>query len=216
MLTTEAELANGTSALNVTSALNLPGVTTSQLYLTLIQPPQVAFGPVGTTAQTAQLQADLKLTVPLLGVLDIPLTAASGTATVKTINCAYNTMSSTKFAVTTTTATAAVTLAGVGIASLSISGYGGPQIGFAAANVPPSASTVSAGTNPITVSSNSTPPYYPSLNYSGLSPLSPVFTLLTSTLSGVLPQVLQASGVSVGGAQTADLSTTCGAVSLVQ
>ena len=211
MLTTEAELANGTSALNVTSALSLPGVTTSQLYLTLIQPPQVAFGPVGTAAQTAQLQADLKLTIPIQGVLDIPLTAASGTATVKTINCAYNTMSSTKFAVTTTTTTAAVTLAGLGIASLSISGYSGPQIGFAAANVPPTASTVSAGTNPITVGSNN-----PTLNYSGLSPVSPVFTLLTSTLSGVLGPVLQASGVTVGGAEVADLSTTCDAVSLAQ
>ena len=218
MLTTEAELANGTSALNVTSALNITGVTSAQLYLTLIQPPQVAFGPVGTPAQTAQLQADLKLSVLGAGLLDIPLTAASATATVKTINCAYNTMSSTKYAVTSTTATGAVTLAGLGIANLSISGYSGPQISFIGANVPPTASTEEATppTNPITVSSNTTPPYYPSLNYSGLSPLSPVFTLLTSTLSGVLPEVLQASGVSVGGAQTADLSTTCGAVSLVQ
>jgi len=211
MLSTEAELANGTSALNLTTALSLPGVTAAKLFLTLIQPPQVAFGPVGTTAQTAQLQADLQLTVPVLGVLDIPLTAASGTATVKTINCAYNTMSSTKFAVTTTTATAAVTLAGVGIANLSISGYSGPQIGFAAANVPPTASTVSAGTNPITVGTNN-----PTLSYSGLSPLSPVFTLLTSTLAGVLGPVLQAAGVTVGGAEVADLSTTCDAVSLVQ
>src|ERR1700722_1155156 len=95
LLTTEAELANGTSAINVTSALGITGVTTAQLYLTLVQPPQVAYGPVGTTASTAQVQADLKLTLPILGVLDIPLSAASGTATLKTVKCANNTMSST-------------------------------------------------------------------------------------------------------------------------
>ena len=116
MLTTEAELANGTSALDVTSALSITGVTSAQLYLTLMQPPQVAFGPVDTTAQTAQLQADLKLAILGAGLLDIPLTAASGTATVKTINCAFNTMSSTKYAVTTTDGHGGhhLTVAGVG------------------------------------------------------------------------------------------------------
>ena len=162
------------------------------------------------------MQADLQLSVAGQGLLDIPLTAASGTATSKTVNCAYNSMSSTKFAATTTTATANVTLAGTSIATLTLSGYSGPQISFTGANVPPTASTAAADTNPITVSSNSTSPYYPVPSYSGLSPSSPVFTLLTSTLPGVLGPVLQASGVSVGGAQVADLSTQCDAVSLVQ
>ncbi len=212
MLTTEAELANGTGAINVQSALGITGVTASQLYLTLLQPPQVAYGPVGTTASTAQVQADLKLSVSGQGVLDIPLTAASGTATLKTVNCSYNSMSSAKIAVTTTTNTAAVTLAGVGIATLSISGYGPtPQISFSPTNVPPTASTAAAGSNPISVGSST-----PTLSYSGLSASSPVFTLLTSTLASVLGPILQASGVTVGGAQVAYLSTNCGAISLVQ
>jgi hypothetical protein len=43
-----------------------------------------------------------------------------------------------------------------------------------------------------------------------------VFTLLSSTLPGVLGPVLQATGVTVGGAEVADLSTNCGSVSVVQ
>jgi len=222
ILTTEAEVANGSSALDVTSALSLPGVTTSKLVLTLSQPPQVAYGPVGTVAKTAQVQADLQLSVPGQGLLDIPLTAASGTATSKTVNCAYNTMSSTKFAATTTTATANVTLAGVSIATLTLSGYSGPQISFIGANVPPTASTALGNppttppTNPIVVSSNASYPYYATPSYAGLSPSSPVYNLLFSTLGGVLTPVLEAAGVAVGGADVADLSTQCDAVSLVQ
>ena len=49
-----------------------------------------------------------------------------------------------------------------------------------------------------------------------MSGSSPVFTLLTSTLAGVLGPILQASGVTVGGAEVAYLSTDCDAVSLVQ
>ncbi len=216
MLTTEAELANGTNAINVTSALSITGVTTATLYLTLIQPPAVEYGPVGTTAQTSQLSADLQLTLPALGVLDIPLSAATGTATLKNVNCTNNAMTSTKIAATTTTSTGAVTLAGAGVATMTMAGYSGPQISFPAAVVPPTASTASADTNPITVSSNSTSPYYPTPSYVGLSPTSPVYTLLTSTLAGVLGPVLQATGLAVGGAEVADLSTNCGSVALVQ
>jgi uncharacterized membrane protein len=70
---------------------------------------------------------------------------------------------------------------------------------------------VANDTNPQVAGSNS-----PTLSYSGLSAQSPVFTLLTSTLAGVLGPILQAAGVSVGGAEVADLSTNCGAISLVQ
>ena len=66
LLTTEAEVANGSNAINVQSALGITGVTSSTLSLVVGQPPQVAYGPVGTTATTAQVTADLKLNV--LGV----------------------------------------------------------------------------------------------------------------------------------------------------
>ena len=210
-LTTEAEVANAGSGFNVTAALGITGVTSSTLTVTIGQLPQVAYGPVNTTASTGQMTADLKLNVLGSGLLDIPLSAASGTATLKTVNCFNNAMTSTKIAATTTAASATVTLAGSSIATLSVSGYSGPQISYAAAVVPPTASTQAADTNPITVGSNS-----PTLSYAGLSSLSPVYTLLTSTLPGVYGPVLQAAGVTVGGGEVADLSTNCNAVSIVQ
>ena len=213
MLTTEAELAQGsTNAYNVTSDLGITGVTAANLYIDMIQPPQVSYGVVGATASTAQLQADLQLSIlGVTGVLDIPLSAASGTATLKTINCTNNAMTSTKILPTTTAATAAVTLNGSGIATLSISGYNsGIQKTFPGTDVPPTATTAAQDLNPVTVAPNSTTP-----NWSGLSSSSPAYTVIT-LLSGALVPVLQAAGVTVAGAEVADLSTNCGAVSLVQ
>lgn len=211
MLTTEAELANGTNALDLRTSLGITGVTDAKLTLTLIQIPQVAFGVVGTTASTAQLSMDLQLSVlGQPGVLDIPLSAAQGTATLETLRCTNNAMSVTDIQPTTTTATGNVTLNGTSIATLTVSGYNGSQFGYGPSVVPPTATTVANGTNP-QVAASITPP-----SYSGLNPLSPVFTLLTSTLAGVLVPILQAAGVSVGGAEVADLSTNCGSVSLVQ
>jgi uncharacterized membrane protein len=215
LLTTEAEFVNGNSALNVTSALGITGVTTAQLYLTLVQPPQVAYGVVGTTASSAQVQADLQLTLPILGLLDIPLSAASGTATLKTLKCQNNIMSSTTIAGATNAASGNVTLAGTNIATVSISGYSGPSTTFAAGVVPPTASTASATpapTNPVQVAPSS-----PSPTIAGLSgSTNPVVSTALSTVTGLLDPVLQAAGVSVAGASIADLGTNCGSVSLVQ
>ena len=58
---------------------------------------------IGTTARTAQLKAGLQLTVPIDGDLDNPLAAASGTATLGTVNCTNDAMTSTNIAATTTT-----------------------------------------------------------------------------------------------------------------
>ena len=110
----------------------------------------------------------------------------------------------------------AITLAGVSVATLSISGYGpNPQIPFSPTSVPPTASTASPppASNPFTVPNLA--PYYNVPSYNGLSTSSPAYSVLT-TLAGSLVPVLQASGVAVGGAQVAYLSTNCDAVSLVQ
>jgi uncharacterized membrane protein len=215
LLTTEAELANGTSALDVTSALSLTGVTTADLYLTLVQPPQVAYGVVTTTASTAQVQADLQLTLPVFGLLDIPLSAATGTATLNTLKCQNNAMSTTTIGVATTAATGTVTLAGTNIATVSIGGYSGPShtfAGGASGVVPPTASTAAADTNPYQVVSTT-----PTPTYSGLSgSTNPTVSGMLSTVAGFLDPVLQALGVGVAGASVADLGTNCDAVSLVQ
>jgi uncharacterized membrane protein len=74
-LTTEAEVANGTNTIDLGSSLGLPLVTDAKLSfgLTAGQVPQVAYGPTGTTASTAQISTDLKLTVlGVTGTLDIP------------------------------------------------------------------------------------------------------------------------------------------------
>ncbi len=149
-LTTEAELANSASNIDITSALGITGISSAQLSLSVLQPPQVATGPVGsittpptsppycpvasgtsTCASTAQVQADVQLTVLGIGVVNIPLSAAYGISTLTSITCVNNAMTNTKITSMTQTATATVTLqlAGLGqtaqtIASLIVSGAG--------------------------------------------------------------------------------------------
>jgi uncharacterized membrane protein len=223
MLTTEAELANGSNALNVTSALSITGVTSASLTLNVVQPAQVAFGPVGsytaaspcpatsgtsTCAETQQASADLKLTTAS-GLLDIPLSATDGVATFSTVTCINNAMTNTKINASSTTASGSVTLAGSGIATLTINGASSASESYGSGVVPPIATTISGGTNPRQLGTSS-----PLLSYSGLSVASPVYSLLTSTLPGVLGPVLQAAGMNVGGANVADLGTDCDSIQL--
>jgi uncharacterized membrane protein len=214
-LTTEAEVANGTNTIDLGSSLGLPLVTDAKISfgLTAGQVPQVAYGPSGTTASTAQINTDLKLTVlGVTGTLDIPLSGAKATATLNGLTCADNAMSSTNIQPAATTASGTVTLGGVSLSTLSVTGYSGSQFGYGPSVVPPSATTVANDSNPIVAGTN-----IPALNYSPpISSGSPVYSLLTSTLPGVLGPILQATGISVGGVEVADLGTNCGAVSLVQ
>jgi uncharacterized membrane protein len=206
VLTTEAALANGGSALNLQSALGITGATSANLYLTLIQPPVVAYGPAGTVAQTAQMRADLQIGVLGSGLLDIPFASvASATATLSTLICSStNSLFQDKIAVAGAAANTTVTLAGSSIGTLTLNSWSGNST-FASNAIPPTASTDQAGTNPVDLGSTS-----PSLTYSGTS-----LPVLTTAL-GVLAPVLQATGVSLGGAAVTYLSTACGAVSLVQ
>jgi uncharacterized membrane protein len=214
-LTTEAELANGTNALNVTAALNL-GITSAKLYTTLIQVPQVAYGPVGTTASTSQVNISLQLSIAGVGLLVIPITGADGTATLQTITCSDNVMTNTKINASTTAATLDVSLLGTTISTATVSGATA-TLGYTVA--PPTTATITASppTNPITVGTEN-----PSLSFTSVGLLGLVEDLLVnpvlSTLGGsnVLGPVLQALGVNLAGAQVADLSTDCGSVSLVQ
>jgi uncharacterized membrane protein len=224
MLTTEAEAANGTNALNLTSALDLtvPGLTISnvQLFLNQGQLPQVAYGATSTTASTSQVTADLQMNLSIgavsLGLLDVPLSAASGTAKLNSLVCLVPSLGPTlaKINVTTTATNAAVTLAGVNQGTLAINGVTNGAASFASSGsgsvVPPTAATVQSGSNPKSVGTSS-----PTFTATGtLNPL--VSTLLSSVLPSALAPVLQAAGVEVANADVADLSVDCGAVSLVQ
>jgi uncharacterized membrane protein len=210
-LTTEAELANGTNAINVQSALGITGVTAATLTLQVVSAPQLAYGPVGATATSGQINGDLQLNGPSLGgVLDIPVTGAVGTGTLNAVTCSErnNTFGQAGVTASGTTATAAVTLGGASLGTLTISGASSKSLPFPSAFVPPTASTFQANTNP-TSYGTSTPTY--SGTATGFAA-----TLLTSALSSVLGPILQAAGVSVGGVSVADLSYNCGAVSLVK
>ncbi len=188
MLTTEAELANNNNALDLGTSLGITGVTDAKLTLDLTQIPQVALGPVTTTAETAQVSSDLQLTDPGLGgVFNIPLSAVDGTATLETLTCANNSLTKAAIQSAITTATGSVTLAGVGIATLTTANSP-TSFPYTSPIVPPTATTVAAGTNPEVVSTI--------LSYSGLSSSSSYYTFLTSTLAGVLGPVLQAAGVA--------------------
>jgi uncharacterized membrane protein len=218
-LTSEAEFANGTNALDITTALGLPlsGVTLATLTLNVIQYPQVAYGPVNTTAQTAQVDATLHLSVPGLGTISIPLSAADGIATLSQITCSINnnSMTSVKIGVTTSAITAAITgtLIPAG-ATVSVNGVSVP-LGFSnplAPNppiVPPTSASISAKTNPQYAGTTS-----PSLTFS--SALGVVDTPILSPVLTPIFTTLQALGLSIAGAQVAVLAANCGAIELEQ
>jgi uncharacterized membrane protein len=217
-LTTEAELSNGQSAINVQSALSMPGVSNATISLNLIQPPQVAYGPVGATAKTAQVTADLQLTVSGAGTLDIPVTAATGTGTLTTMTCSVQNNAFSRAIVTaaTTTATAALSLNNSSIGSLSLGGAANTPLQFNSTTpIPPTAASAQSvpPTNPLQLGTQAPTPTYSGLP-GLLNPL--VATVLNTTLPGVLAPILQAAGISVGGANVADLGYNCGAVSIVQ
>jgi uncharacterized membrane protein len=206
LLTTEAELANGTNALDVKAALNL-GIASASLTVSLIQPPQVAYGPVGTIASTAQVNVDLKLNVLGLGVLDLPITAADGTATLANISCTNNAMTSTTIDAATTALTANITLLGSNVGSIAVTGLSSTPLTYT--TVPPTTTSINNGTNPKNIWATA-----PSINLSLLGiPL--LDQLLLGNVGSTLGPLLQTLGVNVAGAQVADLSTNCDPVTLV-
>ena len=124
-------------------------------------------------------------------------------------------MSQTDIQPATTTVSGTVTTP-VGSGTLTLSGYNSGTTSpfpYGPAVVPPTATTAANGTNPQSVGTTTPTPTWTGLT---VPVASPIYTLLTSTLSGVLGPILQATGASVGGIQVADLSTNCGSVSLVQ
>ncbi|MFZ0249399.1 MAG: hypothetical protein WAL61_05595 [Acidimicrobiales bacterium] len=234
-LETEAELANGTSGIDLGTSLGLSGVTDAVLALNVIQPPQVAYGPAGatpaTSATTAQVSSTLKLTVVGVGEIDVTLGAAQGTAAVtpNSFVCNQTTNSFKGVAITasTTAATGNVTLIdsalGVNepVASTSVSGVNNTVIPFTAP-VPPTTSQFGAasGANPYQIGSTS--PQVTITTLGGLTaPVTallatpPVSTLISQLQTG-LSGVLQAGGVTVAGADIADTSANCDSVSLAQ
>ncbi len=197
-LTTEAELANGTSAVNIGTLGGIPGLLSSTLSFSAIQPPQYAYGPVGTTTTTQQVTADLQLNIAG-GTINIPMAAASATGTLSHVTCQNNALKKVTISVTGTGFTDDVSFGGSQIGTLTESNYSASP---SFTTVPPTATTIQNGSNPVTTTA--------SPSYSGTQ------SVLVDAAMAVLAPMLQATGVSVGGVQTADLSVNCGSVTLVQ
>jgi hypothetical protein len=79
------------------------------------------------------------------------------------------------------------------------------------ATVPPTAATASAGTNPESVGSSS-----PTLVFAPAGGANPNVTATMQLLQTAYGPVLQALGLTAGGATIAGLSANCGTVSLAQ
>jgi uncharacterized membrane protein len=234
-LETEAELANGTSGIDLGTSLGLSGVTDAKLVLNVVQPPQIAWGSVGATATSAQVQSTLRLFVLGVGEIDVSLGAAEGTATLlpppnpAPITCfqTNNAVQQVMVNANTTAATGTVTLIdsalGVNqaVASTSASGVSQTPITFTAPIPPPTSEFgQGASANPFQIGATA-----PNVSITALAGLSspitsllggPTVSLLISQLQSALSGVLQAAGVTVAGADVADLSIDCDSVSLVQ
>jgi uncharacterized membrane protein len=210
-LTTAAELANGSSGLSVTSALNL-GITSASLSVSVISPPTMAFGPVGTSATNGQVDATLTLAT-LLGNVIVAIDGATGTGTISSISCTAGTLNSVGITGSTNAASTAVTVLGVKT-SATITGASSTLLTFNAAAIPPTATTATAtgnNQNPQTIGSTD-----PTLTTGSLLSIV-TLTTLTGFLTGtLLSPIFQSLGVSLANASISALSTNCSAVSLVQ
>ena len=242
MLISEAELANGTNGIDVTSALNLnsalagdPGlsVNTVKLSTVLGTPARVAYGPAATVANDAQVQTTLSMNLvrsgASIGTLSIPLSAVTGTATLSSMNCVDDALYSMTIAPVTTTASSSgtngVTLtlqgnstaqgtftSGTSSNSASFTGSANP----AGADFPPTTATASAGTNPEARPTNWETTSPPVLTWSPAGGANSDVSYTMGVLDSAYGPVLQALGITVGGATIAGLAADCGTVSLVQ
>jgi uncharacterized membrane protein len=225
-LTTAAEFSNGGSGvtIDITNALNgLTGVNAS-LFVQAVAPAAIAYGPVGTVttttsgcppasgtetcATTSQVNASLTVSVPGTTGISFNVTAASGIATFNYAACAWTAPYTQLFAATTT-ASAAVALGGQSVVSLQFAGAA--QTGFTYSDspsiVPPNATTEAAASNPRQLGTSS-----PTPTASGGTALWTTLGPLLAPFDAILGPLLQAAGVTVGGANVADLGLDCDAV----
>jgi uncharacterized membrane protein len=242
MLSTEAELANGTNGIDLTSALNLnsalagdPGLSVDNVMLSTVpaEPAQVAYGPVGTTASDAQVQTTLSMNLTKngasLGTLSVPLAAATGTATLSNMTCVDDSLYAMAIVPVTTKAvssgTNGVTLTLQGNATAQgtfTNGTSGNSASFtgpanpSGTEIPPTTATASAGTNPESRPSTWETTNPPVLTFTAANGANSDVTDTMGVLSGAYGPVLQALGITVGGATIAGLAANCGTVSLVQ
>lgn len=242
LLIAEAELVNGTNGIDVTSALNLnsaltgdPGLSVSNVVLSTVAgtPAQLAYGPVGTTASGAQVQTTLSMNLTRQNVpegsLSIPLSAVTGTTRLSSMTCVDDSM----YSMTAAPVTIGSTSSGTNGVSLTLQGNSTAQGTFssgsasntasftgpanpAGADIPPTAATASAYTNPEPRPSNWETSSPPTLSFSAAAGANSDVTYTMGVLDNAYGPVLQALGITVAGATIAGFAADCGTVSLVQ
>ena len=139
----------------------------------------------------------------------IPFTAATGTATLNADVCSWTGHQSTTLFAMTNTAALSVTLVGSSLVTLNFAGANTTGFSYPASLVPPNATTDS-GANPSNPRQLGTSNPQPTT--SGASGLWTTVGPLLAPLDSILGQVLQAAGVTVGGANVADLGLDCDAI----
>jgi uncharacterized membrane protein len=95
LITTAAMIANGTNAINLPLAVNVPSIASINAQVTVIEPPQLAIGPAAgdgdicTEVRTAQIRArvGVLVNIPLLARIDLALNTqvAQGSAGLRSI-----------------------------------------------------------------------------------------------------------------------------------
>ncbi len=99
---------------------------------------------------------------------------------------------------------------GNAVATLTFTGASNAAQSYSASTVPPTASTASAGTNPRQLGTDAPIPSFS--NQVGL------WSLISGTMTGVVQDaigpLLQAAGVTLAGADVADLGTDCDAIEI--
>lgn len=88
----------------IPGSISIPGVASGTVEVSIIEAPQASWGPVGTSAHTAQLRTTLKLTIPInlvgIGVLNLQVPVvlegggADGTITAITCDPTYTSVTS--------------------------------------------------------------------------------------------------------------------------
>jgi uncharacterized membrane protein len=86
------QASNKNNFVNVNIPISVPGLTTTSLRMKVIEPPQIACGPVGTRARSAQIQVEFTSTVGTTLVTEakvdpLYVTVADGWGTITDITC---------------------------------------------------------------------------------------------------------------------------------
>ncbi|CAN5723111.1 TadG family pilus assembly protein [soil metagenome] len=233
-----ARIADGTNVLNVPLSVAIPGLVSSSLKLKLIEAPVIsAFGPVGTQAKTAQVQTTLTteirvttqvcllLCVPELLLVELPivLNAAGATGTIAAIDCAVpvpDTPVDISVATQGVTATARATARLLGIVGTDVADAQFPAIagGTETLSFPggadptpmvfPSAIQSTTGSRTITTGLI-TDAQLSLVGLNAANLLSAIEPVTDQIDDVILNPVLDALGLSVGGADVRTLTVEC-------